>query len=285
MKDAMFELMTPNDFRDAMKPKVDGSWNLHTLLPRNLNFSVLLASASGITGTRGQANYASGNTYQDALAYHRVSQGQHAIAIDLGLVLSVGYVAEHYAETADYLKDWGFMGIREDEFLTMIEYAIDPVNAPSSSIPCQITAGIESLALMRQKGLEEPYYMRDPLFSHLRAADAVTSERTEAETNQRVLSLLQAAESLEAAAAIACEALISKLSKVLSYDLEDIDSNKPLHAFGVDSLVAVVIRYWLIRELAADLAVLDIMAAPSIAALSTIVAEKSKYVDSERWEN
>jgi hypothetical protein len=281
----MFESMDAADFQAAIRPKTEGTWNLHSLLPRDLDFFVMLASASGVTGTRGQANYAAGNTYQDALAYHRVSQGQHAIAIDLGLVLSIGYVAEHHTETADYLKEWGFMGIREAEFLTMIEYAIDPANAPSMSTPCQVTAGIESAALMRQKGLEEPYYMREPLFSHLRAMESITSERTEAEYSQRILGLLQAAESLEVAVAVICEALVSKLSKVLSYAEEEIDASKPLHAYGVDSLVAVVIRYWLMRELAADLAVFDIMASPSITALSSIVAEKSKHIDSARWES
>ena len=127
--------------------------------------------------------------------------------------------------------------------------------------------------------------MREPLFSHLRAMESVTSEGTEAEYSHRTLGLLQVAESVEAAVAVICEALISKLSKVLSYAEEEIDASKPLHAYGVDSLVAVVIRYWLIRELAADLAVFDIMAAPSIAVLSSIVAEKSKHVDSARWEN
>lgn len=59
----MFESMTTADFRDALKPKVDGTWNLHTLLPPDLDFFVMLASASGVTGTRGQANYAAANTY------------------------------------------------------------------------------------------------------------------------------------------------------------------------------------------------------------------------------
>lgn len=43
-------------FRDALKPKVDGTWNLHTLLPPDVDFFVMLSSASGVTGTRGQAN-------------------------------------------------------------------------------------------------------------------------------------------------------------------------------------------------------------------------------------
>lgn len=35
--------------------------------------------------------------------------------------------------------------------------------------------------------LEEPYYIRDCLFSHLRAADPVTGEKAETESNERIL--------------------------------------------------------------------------------------------------
>jgi len=91
----MSENMTFSDFEAALKPKVQGSWNLHEALPSNMDFFVLLSSATGILGNRSQANYASGNTYQDALAKHRVSKGLPATSIDLGSILSVGYVAEN----------------------------------------------------------------------------------------------------------------------------------------------------------------------------------------------
>ena len=69
--------MSLEDFQIAVKPKVQGSWNLHTLLPSDLDFFVLLSSGAGVTGNRGQANYCMGNTYQDALAnteYLKVSK-------------------------------------------------------------------------------------------------------------------------------------------------------------------------------------------------------------------
>ena len=60
--------MSLEDFQTAIKPKVQGSWNLHALLASEFDFFVLLSSAAGVTGNRGQANYCIGNTYQDALA-------------------------------------------------------------------------------------------------------------------------------------------------------------------------------------------------------------------------
>src|ERR1700722_7544360 len=90
----MFENMTYDTFQIALKPKVQGSRNLHELLPLDMDFFILLSSATGVLGNRSQVNYAVGNTYQDALARHRVSKGLPVATIDLGTVLSVGYVAE-----------------------------------------------------------------------------------------------------------------------------------------------------------------------------------------------
>jgi hypothetical protein len=52
------------------------AWNLHHCLPRDMDFFILLSSVAGLVGNRGQANYAAGNTFQDALASHRVSLGR-----------------------------------------------------------------------------------------------------------------------------------------------------------------------------------------------------------------
>ena len=90
----MFKNMPSESLNAALRPKVQGSWNLHQL-PKGMDFFVLLSSYAGIIGGLGQANYASGNTYQDALARHRVAHGEKAVALDLGIVESVGMVFEH----------------------------------------------------------------------------------------------------------------------------------------------------------------------------------------------
>ena len=85
--------MTLENFEAALHPKVRGSWNLHTMLPKELDFFVLLSSTAGIFGSRGQSNYATANTYQDALARYRVSLGQRAVSLNLGRVSRIGYAA------------------------------------------------------------------------------------------------------------------------------------------------------------------------------------------------
>lgn len=81
--------MSLDAFNVAIKPKVHGSWNLHNLLPQNLDFFIPLSSLSGACGFGSQANYDSGNTYQDALTRYRVIKGEKAVSLDLGVILDL----------------------------------------------------------------------------------------------------------------------------------------------------------------------------------------------------
>ena len=92
-KDGLFETMSYHEWGSALRPKIQGSWNLHALLPKKMDFFVLLSSVSGIIGQRGQANYAAGNTYIDALAYHRIFHGEKAVSLDLGAMVSDRYLS------------------------------------------------------------------------------------------------------------------------------------------------------------------------------------------------
>lgn len=85
--------MTYEDWVSATRPKMQGSWNLHELLPKDLNFFVLLSSSAGVMGARGQANYNAGNGFQDALAHHRRKMGLSAVSLDLGIILGAGVCA------------------------------------------------------------------------------------------------------------------------------------------------------------------------------------------------
>ncbi|KAL6789095.1 fatty acid synthase S-acetyltransferase [Trichoderma sp. SZMC 28012] len=286
LRDSTFENMSYADFQEPLRSKVPGTWNLHSMLPDSLDFFVMLSSSSGINGTRGQANYAAGNTFQDAVAHHRVSQGQHAIAIDLGFVLSVGYVAEGgNTEIDNNLSAWGFMGIREEEFLAIIEYCVNPSTPRPTPITCQVVTGIENPALMRAKGLENPYYFKDPFFSHLQIANrdenssALGGDDQERELTAQTIAALRSVKSLDEAAGLIRVAFVAKLCKVLSINPDDLDVNKPLYTYGVDSLVAVVIRYWLFRDYHADVPVFDIMGGSTITGLSLKIAAKTKFVD------
>ncbi len=72
-----------------------GTWNLHELLPKDLDFFIVLSSLAGIIGSVSQGNYAAGNTFQDALVHYRRSKGLAAQSLDIGVMTGIGYVEEH----------------------------------------------------------------------------------------------------------------------------------------------------------------------------------------------
>jgi hypothetical protein len=54
--------MTIEDYRAAVRPKVQATRNLHDLLPKDLDFFVCLSSTGGILGSLGQSNYNAGES-------------------------------------------------------------------------------------------------------------------------------------------------------------------------------------------------------------------------------
>src|SRR5436305_5368154 len=264
----MFENMSYEDFQAAIKPKVNGSWNLHKILPTDMNFFILLSSATGILGNRSQANYAAGNTYQDSLARYRVSKGLPAASIDLGHILSVGYVAENKERlTAMSIITSVLDSLKEVEIHSLIEYYLDPRHSISEN-SCQLVSGLTSAAAYRQKGIPPPTYLNYPLFTHLNSVSNSARHSVEENPSLAVHVLLSSATTMETAATVVSDSIRHKLSKLLSISIDDIDPNKSISSNGVDSLIAMEFRSWLAKDLRADIPLLDIMGTSSISSLS-----------------
>ena len=236
--------MNIENFKAAVQPKVQGSWNLHAHLPKAMDFFVLLSSTGGVFGSRGQSNYAAGNTYQDSLARYRVSLGEKAISLNLGLMLGAGFAAERQQVT-DSLRAVGYEGIHQAEFFAMLDHFCNPSLALCPALESQIVTGISTPALLKSKGMAEIFWMSKSLFRNLGQVDRVMGNG--AETSQPSVdfkALLGVADGLVSAGEIIAQALSKKLSSALSMSVKDIELEKPVFAYGVDSLVAVEIRYW-----------------------------------------
>ena len=249
---------------------------------------------SSIIGIFGQSNYGAGNAYQDALTHCRIAAGQKAVSLNLGVVLSVGYVAEHVS-IRTLLHDEGYKPVREEEYLALLDYFCDPGLPILSPLQCQVVTGLQNLAELHATGVSEASYMRLPLFRHLRQIGSdtsyVSSLKPEALSSHNANAApalqqrLNAATSWAEAEALTLEELVFKVSRSLDVDREQIDTGKPLHNYGVDSLSAVELRNWLRRDVGAEVTVFEILGNMSVAELARLVATKSCFVSGSLEEN
>jgi hypothetical protein len=265
--------MRLEDYNDIMRPKVDGVWHLHNRLSKTeIDFFILLSSQVGAIGNPSQAPYAAASVFLDSFADFRNNQGLPAVSLALGRVVGIGYVAENESAQRGLNKLWS-RDIDPHEVMAMIEDAIrNPLRKGRSGA---------SLTGMKRWSREASPVLLAPIYSHYRRK-ALASQQSGAQERSsaaKTRELLKNATSMGDAAKHTYDAVVAKMSSLLMIPLEEISSSKSMADYGMDSLVAVEMRNWLVRELDATLPVLELLANLSLVQLSRNIVRKSKLAN------
>ncbi|KAH8651356.1 reducing type I polyketide synthase [Xylariales sp. PMI_506] len=283
LQDSIVENMTYENYIAAIKPKVQGTWNLHHQFP-DLDFFVMLSSLVGVGGNSSQANYAAGGSFQDAVARYRSARGLPAVSLDLGMIASVGYVART-AGVEQRLARQGYKLVSEDEVLRLVEDAIaTPRRRPEQSqVLIGISTDIESV------NRDDSPFVADVRFAELMRASPLLSggghgangSGGKARGNAALTDLsgtLAGADSWDSAVASVVVAISAKIGAMFGLSEDEVVPTASTSHYGVDSLVAVELRNWLSSATQSEVSIFDIMQSKSLTSLAVVACSKSRLV-------
>jgi thioesterase domain-containing protein/acyl carrier protein len=258
---------------------VDGAWNLHSLTRDDpLDFFVLFSSVASVLGSPGQANYAAGNAYLDALAHARRADGLPATAINWGPWAGSGMAAE--AGRSEAVKSRGMGLIEPEHGLELLKKII--------------TTGAAQLAVMdaqwhdmlRLLGSRRPALL-DRIASEVEStADQPADSRVDHAFRKQLLETDDATRQ-----SLVRDYIRMELARIMGIEPERLEVNQPLSAFGLDSLLALELKNNLEGRLDFTLPMAKLMEGPSIESLAVETARLLAYSASdgaaaaeETWE-
>ena len=264
--------MTLEDYKIPLQTKLKGTRHLHDALRgSSLDFFVLLASTVGIIGTTGQANYTSGNTFQDAFAASQTNSTTHYMSLDIGLLADASVNTQLIERR---LQEQGLVPITPEELLAAFEYCI---SADSSRDNCkQAIIGFNEESLLQAQGPNST--SRSALFSHIRRLtdDSVTGNAAtvSASPHETVIGV----EDPEEVVRIITTAVARKISGLIVSNDELVRSDVSMMDLGLDSLMAIELKNWIAREYDAAIQASDIVDHENVVALAATIASTSKIV-------
>jgi NAD(P)-dependent dehydrogenase (short-subunit alcohol dehydrogenase family)/acyl carrier protein len=246
VQDELLLRMTAETFQRVLRPKVRGGWLLHRLLKDYpLDFFVLFSSTGSVIASLGQGNYAAANAFLDALAHHRRSLGLPALSIGWG-PWSVGMVEQ--------LKLEQFYTRRGIELITP-EVGIQILARVLGQRPAQLTAITANWTQARETS---PVGTLPSMFSLLEEQEGDAATNSISPDDGVLLQQLSEAPIADRQPMIASH-LQELVARVLQLDPSQFSEQETLTSLGMDSMMAIEVKYRIEASLKVDVSVLDLL--------------------------
>lgn len=271
MGDAAFADLTLTDMLRIFAPKLEGTHLLDDLYGgADLDFFLLMGSLTGPCGNFHQKAYAAATEYMAALAHQRHLRGQAASIVHPSQIRGVGYIAGLDESLRDRLEQGiGPLCLSERDLLELVAEGILS-GRPGSARSPEVLGGFR---MTDPNGYPDVRWYRSPkmwsFIKHFCQSEVTTTAHTEVTLRDQLLTAANMPEATEIIAHGLCEKLRRKL---LLPDHTPLPTTGLLTDIGVDSLIAVDLRTWFIKEMGVDMPVLQLLGGSSLEVLAATAA-------------
>lgn len=273
LHDTMFLDLDMERISKVMGPKVKGTMHLEEIFRETkLDFFIFFSSMAAVTGNPGQSAYAAANMFMSSLASQRRRRGLNASVVHIGAIFGNGYVTRELTlAQQEFLGKVGNLWLSEQDFRQLFAEAVLAGQASRGKNP-ELSTGLKMID-GSQESEDTITWFRNPMFQHCIRSEGQEADQLMGADGLRdrrgvpVKAQLQDAINPAEVHEIISEAFAAKLQSSLQ-----IEEDRPLmdlraDTIGIDSLVAVDIRSWFIKELQVEIPVLKILSGATMGEL------------------
>jgi acyl transferase domain-containing protein/nucleoside-diphosphate-sugar epimerase/phospholipid N-methyltransferase len=289
LRDRLFINTAWPDFATVLAPKVQGSQYLDELFGNDtkLDFFVLFSSLTCIMGNAGQAAYSAANNFMTGLVEQRRRRGLSASVIHIAMMVGLGYVHRASEDIEAGLRH-KLMTLAETDLHDMLAEAI-----VEGSRQKHETSHGEIITGLKQGSAS--FWRENPRLWHYLVEESDEKARpgaSQGHDGQRGKQKTESVDKLLAASTNDVEALdvlvdcfVTMLSSILQMMPDQLDRNTRVADLGIDSLVAVQVRSWFLKEVGVDVPVLKVLGNNSATQLCKDALAQRRHQEHDRGES
>jgi len=255
LRDRLFYLVSWEDFSTVLAPKVMGSSNLDEIFgDEQLDFFICFSSTTAMVGNIGQSAYAAANFYMASLIEQRRSRGLAGSVLHIGILTGFGYIFRRDSDHAETIYKALLPRFDRQSETDLHEMLAESIVCGRSNSNCtsDLITGIKPVA--------QGEWHEDPRLSSYGVIEVHDELGQKAGAGfVSVKAQLAAVEDPAEHLGILEKCFGLALGNLLEIDPEALDSSMPVASLGIDSLVAIRIREWFLKETGVDVPVLKIM--------------------------
>lgn len=227
LADSTIRNLTSAQLDEVLAPKVAGAANLDAATADDpLDLFVLFSSAAALVGNAGQAAYAAGNAFMDALAEARRRRGRPGLSVQWGPFTGIGLAARD-ERRGDRLAERGMGGFPADEAWPALVRMLEGGDTVTGYVPIQLRQWFDA-------------YPDTAALGSWRQLYAASRDSGGSSGGEFLAGLLR---NTPEARLVPAEDKVRELAgRILRTDPARVEPDTPFKALGLDSLMGLELR-------------------------------------------